>query len=401
MLRLMVMRALAGALLVFLAGCGGPDQASPGRQSDEPAINSPLHNRPSFDLLLPVPAAGPLADDVALLTEAAHAWDTGTEATYEQGRYPFGPHQDVSALFAGLVDGREVVLLQGLAQAWAPQGVSPEPLPRVALAVLEPGGTVDPDLGVTDVDVVPHGADTLVHPVPPLVPVLVQRSDPRASSLLVVTTEGLRDLEVAELPGAAGPNAPPPADGWKPLPLDGRVSLSPYAPPTGQVYVRASAADGRRVGPVALLPLRVATVGPSSVPSDGGQVLATTATDDGTQLQLVLTNDRTGAGRCLVIRDDTSSGPASLCQYRDLSRDDLFDLGDGLWGGAPSFVGIGVGKPVAAGLAESDVVAVELDGRRVPTEPTGLDGPAARAWITQRDPYAPLGDLSGVRALRE
>jgi hypothetical protein len=70
----------------------------------------------------------------------------------------------VTALFAGAVDGQDVVLLQGLAQPPALlRGVDPGPLPRVALVVRTPGQAVDPDLGVTDVDVVPPGADTLVH----------------------------------------------------------------------------------------------------------------------------------------------------------------------------------------------------------------------------------------------
>lgn len=368
----------------------------------EPAAGSSLASPPASELLLPVPAAGPLAGDAALLRDAARAWDIGTEATYEQGRYPFGPHQDVAVLFAGRVDGRAVVLLQGLAQASPLQGAGAEPLPRVALAVQTPGGTFDPDLGVTDSDVVPPGAETPTHPVPPLVPVLVQTSDRRASSLLVVTAERVRDLEVVQLPGAAGPHPPPPADGWQVLPLDGRVSLTPYAPPTGQVYVRATAEDGLRVGPVALLPLRISTDGPSSVPTGGGQVLATTTTDGGAQLQLVLTPDRTGAGRCLVIRDDTPTGDESLCQYDDLSQDDLFELGDGLWAGGPPFAGHGFGTPVLAGLAESDVVAVVVDGQRVPTEATGRLGPAARAWIAPGDPLAPPGEqLEAVRALRE
>ena len=101
-----------------------------------------------------------------------------------------------------------------------------------------------------------------------------------------------------------------------------------------------------------------------------------------------------------MVRDDTPSGPASLCQYDDLSQEDLFDLGDGLWGGAPPFAGFGTGVPVVAGLAESDVLAVEVEGRRVPTEQTGLVGPAARAWIAPLGPDALPGRLDAVRALR-
>lgn len=389
----------ATCLTVCVVACSADEELT---GTAEPAAGSSLASPPASELLLPVSAAGPLAGDAALLRDAARAWDIGTEATYEQGRYPFGAHQDVAVLFAGQVDGRAVVLLQGLAQPSPWQGAAAESLPRVALAVQAPGGTIDPDLGVTDSGVGPHGADTPTHPVPPLVPVLVQTSDRRASSLLVVTAERVRDLEVVQLPGAAGPHAAPPADGWEALPLDGRLSLTPYAPPTGQVYVRATADDGRRVGPVALLPLRISTDGPSSVPTDGGQVLATTTTDGGALLQLVLAPDRAGAGRCLVIRDDTSTGDESLCQYDDLSQDELFELGDGLWGGAPPFAGFGFGTPVLAGLAESDVITVVVDGRHVPTESTGLQGPAARAWIAPGRPTVPPAEqLEAVRALRE